>query len=177
VRRGVLPERRSAHGGPPFANDRLREYDVERLAATPTDAYVFVDANRETLGIPRDVNFQVWSLYRTRKVSAGRYYPPREIVVEFGWTHEVPLEGRGFGKLKGEALSLWCGGTLVFDTDGNALHHTIKLATKERERRLREYIRYLVREEVLELRFAMVPEKGVMRLTRKAALRHAGRRA
>jgi hypothetical protein len=136
---------------------------------------VFLDANREALQIPRDINFDVWRLYRTRKVSAGRYYPPREIVIEFGWSEDVLLRGREYGLLNGESFPLWCGGTLVFDSDGNVLHYVVKKATAERKVRFRRYLRYLVEEGAFDDAISLKKVNGHTRAVRVPAMRHARR--
>lgn len=174
--RGILRVRAQGRPEVRLRNDDLREYDVDRLSATKTDAYVFLDANREALLIPRDVNFDVWSLYRTRKVSAGRYYPPREIIIEFGWSEAVPLRGRAYGPLDGQTQRLWCGGTLVFDSDGNVLHYAVKLATPARQRRLHAYLRYLAASGAFDDTLAVQQADGRARLLRKPARRHSRRR-
>jgi hypothetical protein len=180
--RGVVASRADAAAERRLANEQFRAYDVDRLAATPTDAYVFLDANRELLGIPRRVNFEVANLYRTRKVSAGGYWPPREVVVEYRWSEEIGLRGPGYGVLDGERFPLWCGGTLVFDGDGNVLHHVARAAGDARKDRLRRYLRWLVAEDAFEMRGAHAGRRisleiagGPVRAVWNPRLRHAGR--
>lgn len=177
VRRGVLRSR--ADGAPEmrFTNQQFRPYDVDQLSATRSAAYAFVDANRELLLIPRDVDFRMLSLYRTRKVSAERFYPPREIVIEFGWPHAVALDRSVRKLLPGVDGNLWCGGTLVFDSVGNVLHYVAKLATPQRVRRYQRYLKYAADNGLLADRFTVRPREGGVRLVRAAARRHAGRRA
>ena len=84
---------------------------------------------REDLGIPRNANFEVVNLYRTHKVSSQGYFPPREVVLEFVWSEDVALNGvRRFGELHETKMPLWCGGTLVCDSNGNVLHYVLKRA-------------------------------------------------
>jgi hypothetical protein len=170
--RGILQGRSATR----LNNNDLRDYDVDRLSATRTDAYVFVDANREAFHVPREANFEIRSLYRTRKVSSEGFYPPREVVVEFVWPHDVPVRGRDYGPLDGETLPLWCGGTLVFDSDGNILHVTVKTAGRERITRLKSYLRYLVREGAFQDELAVRQAEGYARIVRVAQRRHAGRK-
>ena len=170
--RGVLQGRAELR----LHNNQLREYDVDRLAATRTDAYVFVDANREAFRIPRDVNFEIRALYRTRKVSSEGFYPPREIVVEFVWPHDLEMNGREYGPLDGEIVPLWCGGTLVFDSDGNVLHLIVKTETRERILRLRRYLRYLVDAGAFQEELAVRRVEGFAHIVRVARKRHVGRK-
>jgi hypothetical protein len=171
-------------------NARFHEYDIDALSATPTNAYQFIDENREELGIPRTVNFEVTNLYRTRKISSDRYYPPREVVLEFVWSEEVPLRGGTYGDLSGSSMPLWCGGTLVFDSNGNILHYVLKPATDARAKRLKEYIAYLVAHQMLGLdedeegmgaagrgshRISAHIRENRVHMTRNAAFRHEGR--
>ena len=134
----LAPERR-------LRNDELEPYDIEAVAATPQQAYRFLDANRRRLEIPLGANLRVTSLIRTRKVSARRYFPPREVVLEFVWPEDVVLDAPDAGGISGKRLTLWCGGTLVFDLDGNVLSYALRTGTSERKRRLVEYVRYLSR--------------------------------
>jgi hypothetical protein len=171
-------------------NASFHKYDIDTISATPTDAYRFLDANREKLNIPRNVNFRVTSLYRTRKVSTDKYYPPREVVLEFVWAEDLNLKGRQFGALSGKSIPLWCGGTLVFDSIGNVLHYTMKPATEERRQRLRDYIEYLEANQILGLsgneeglgafgqgthRVTATIQGSRVMMKRNAALRHEGR--
>jgi len=171
-------------------NSRFRKFDIDTVSATPTNAYKFLDDNREELGIPRDINFTMANLYRTRKVSSERYYPPREVVLEFVWSEDIALRGARFGSLNKTTMPLWCGGTLVCDTNGNVLHYVLKSSTRKRIKRLRDYVAYLVEEQVLGLddgeegvgarargtsRVTATVRGGRVRLQRNAAFRHDGR--
>lgn len=192
--RGVIEREADLEPALSLRNNLFRDYDVDQIGATPTDAYVFLDANRELLQIPRTVNFEVHSLYRTRKVSAGGYFPPRELVLEFHWREDVVLEGPDHGLLQGEIFPLWCGGTLVFDSDGNVVHYVIKTRTEERERTLMDYLTWLDETGAFFVRAASPedasesrPRAGHrieltridqrIRATRIPAMRHAARRA
>lgn len=166
--RDLVPERR-------VSNAHLRAYDVDRLAASPTDAYSFLDANREALDIPRAANFTVTQLYRTQRVSAGRHYPPREIVVEYAWPTAVPVS-RAIATALGEgSATIWCGGALVFDTNGNVLHHAAKGLPAERLERFKWYLARLAESGALGSEFDVQRVDGRTFITRKARLRHGAR--
>ncbi|MBY0274350.1 hypothetical protein K2Z84_03340 [Candidatus Binatia bacterium] len=183
VERGVAPSESELDGPPRVRNRDLHPYDVDEISATTANAYRFLDANRGSLRIPRDVNFSVIRLYRTRKGSPSGYYPPQEIIIEFVWTEDVELksEGLDFGELAGTRMPLYCGGTLVFDAWGNVLHYVLRDATPERTRELLEYVAYLVDRGRIGTTaqgaaiFAEV-ENGRLRLQRNPALRHESRR-
>lgn len=129
-----------------LTNKSFRTYDIEAMAASPTDAYEFVDRNREALQVPRSVNFELVNLYETQKVGANGYYPPREVVLEFAWSEDVQLSGSRFGAFQGSVFPLWCGGTLVFDKNGNVLHYGAALNTTTRSKELLAYIDFLIRD-------------------------------
>ncbi len=97
-------------------------YDIDRVSRSRTDAYHFLHENRRQLCIPADQDVSVVDLYRTDKTIMGRGRLPREIVLQYAWREDVPLKGAEFGKLDGETMSMVCGGTLIFDERGNALH-------------------------------------------------------
>jgi hypothetical protein len=62
------------------------------------------------------------------------------------WTEDVPLESAGvdLGALAGTHLPLHCGGTLVFDRNGNMLHYVLRGDSPERRAKFLEYVGYLV---------------------------------
>ena len=167
-------------------NDQLRNLDVDAIGASDTDAYDFLNMNREVLSIPADANFQVVHVYRTRKVAPDGFRPPQEIIVEFVWSERVPLRGARFGTLSGADVPLWCGGTLVFDRDGNLLHYVLKENTSKRRRTLLDYMNYLVRHQCISIDdgetglgargganiVSGTIENGQLRLSRNAAFRH-----
>jgi len=97
-------------------------YDVDRVSRSRTDAYHFLHENRRQLCIPADQDISVVDLYRTDKTVMGGGKLPREIVLQYAWREDVPLEGTEFGRLNGETMSMVCGGTLIFDERGNILH-------------------------------------------------------
>lgn len=165
----------------------LRNVDAQMVASTPADAYRFLDARRALFRIPFDANFCVINVYRTNKATSGGYRPPREHIIEFLWEEDVLLKGRDFGPLSGARLPLYCGGTLVFDTNGNFLHEVAVTATDRRRRELKEYIAYLVEQGELgivdgvrgigapnadQAKIRATIEAGRVRLKRNAAMRH-----
>ena len=174
-----------------LSNSDLRGLDVETIGSSKTDAYEFVDANRMALGLPPKVNLKVTNVYRTKKLSANGYRPPREIVVEFVWAENVRLTGPLFGEFQGTDVPLWCGGTLVFSRDGNLLHYALKADNPERRKDLVDYVRHLVQQRRFTIDHAEQGfggadrggsvvarvESNHLRLERSAAFRHVERRA
>lgn len=180
-RRGIKPA-----PGRSLSSADLRPHDVEHVAASETDAYIFVDQNREALGIPRDVDVRVARVFRTQKAGVRGSFPPREIVLEFVWREGVRLHGTGLGDLVGTAADLWCGGTLVFDSIGNILHYALADGNQKRRRLLASYLRFMVREGYFDdetdgaharrrVRATIGPD-GALHLRRSAAARCAIRR-
>jgi hypothetical protein len=172
-----------------LSNNELRGLDVERIGASKTDAYQFVNANRGPLQIPPEANVEVINVYRTNKLSSSGYRPPREIIVEFVWAEDVLLQGAEFGEFRGSRVPLWCGGTIVFSRDGNVLHYVLKQATQLRRSELLAYVEYLIARKAISLSpgergfgagdrgGSVVGHKVGSRLylERSAAFRHAGR--
>lgn len=169
----------------------LREINVADIAGTPADAYRFLDRHRALFGIPYDANVTVCAVYRTQKHAKSGYRPPREHVIEFTWNEDVELKGRQFRSLDGTRAPLWCGGTLVFDSNSNFLHMALVPSSEQRKRELKSYLAYLVRTG----RLAIAPENNVVgtpgtglatvlatvsqgriRLSRISAMRHSRRR-
>ena len=169
---------------------KLRGMEIDELAATQADAYRFLDAHRELFAIPYDANFCVPAVYRTSKLSKDGYRPPKENIIEFVWSEDVELVGKRFGALSGTVLPLLCGGSVVFDSNGNFLHLSLVTATPRRRTELKNYAAYLVREGELAVadglrgigapgmetaRVRATIEGGRVRLVRNAAMRHARR--
>jgi hypothetical protein len=162
---------------------QLRGIDIGAIAATPADAYRFLDEQRALFGIPYEANFSVTSVYSTNKRAKSGYRPPREHIVEFVWREDVALSGARFGELSGTTVTLLCGGTLVFDTNGNFLHLALCTASERRRSELKDYIAYLVRARGIATGAAAqstasiraVIANGRSRLERVAALRHRRR--
>jgi len=54
---------------------------------------------------------------------------PRQIVLQYVWREEVLLEGARFGEFTGQFTDMLCGGTIVFNDDGNVVSWTMKPGT------------------------------------------------
>ncbi len=162
--------------------------DIVEAASTPADAYRFLDGHRNLFGIPYDANVSVASVYRTSKLAKSGYRPPKEQIIEFVWSEDVKLEGRQFGPLTGTVLPLLCGGTVVFDSNGNFLHLALVTATDQRRDDRKKYAAYLVRVGDLSVadgtrgigapgmdgvRIRATIESGRATLVRNAAVRHS----
>lgn len=96
-------------------------HDINRIARSRAAAYYFLNDNRRQLHIPPQQDVEVVDLYDTAKYGAAAVRLPREIIVEYVWREEVPLEDARFGRLQGTQAELLCGGTLVLDGRGNVL--------------------------------------------------------
>lgn len=175
--RGVISSARALAPERVVRNADLRAYDVDRLSASPTDAYSFLDANREALDIPRAANFKVTQLYRTQRVSAGRHYPPREIVIEYTWPTAISVPRPVAAALGEDTATIWCGGAIVFDTNGNVLHHAAKGLSRARLTRFKWYLTRLTESGALGSEFDVQRVEGRTFITRKARLRHGARGA
>jgi hypothetical protein len=173
--RGVIRSARELVPERAVRNADLRAYDVDRLAASPTDAYSFLDANRGALEIPRTANFTVTQLYRTQRISSGRHYPPREIVIEYAWPNAVTVPRAVASALGESSATIWCGGALVFDTNGNVLYHAAKGLPKERLARFKWYLERLMESGALGSEFDVRRVDGRTTITRKARMRHRAR--
>ncbi|QSX74006.1 hypothetical protein HIV01_012340 [Lysobacter arenosi] len=165
----------------------LRGRNIAEEASTPADAYRFLDRHRDLFRIPYAANLSVTSVYRTNKQTKSGYRPPKEHVIEFTWSEDVKLSGARFHGLNGTFLPLWCGGTLVFDANGNYLHAALVPSTPQRIRELKDYAAYLVQSGNLAIADAMAGigapsiggaavsatvDRGRVCLKRNAAMRH-----
>jgi hypothetical protein len=186
-KRKVIADGDELNPGRTIFNSNLRNLDISTIASSTTDAYDFIDTNRGVLNIPPEANVHVINLYRTQKISADDYRVPQEIVIEFVWASEINLAGAKFRGLRGSRLPLWCGGTLVFNRDGNLLHYTLKSDEPIRRKELARYATYLVEQGYLSLddgergigaaangmhKVMARIENGRLSLRRNAAMRH-----
>ena len=110
---------------PQYLHDRLRlsvSHNIDKISRSRAAAYLFLDDNREDLLIPANRDFFISDLYDARKRARQNLPLPRQIIVEYVWREEVPLNGSQFGKFNGRTTTMLCGGTLVFDDYGNVLY-------------------------------------------------------
>jgi len=110
---------------PQYLQDRLRlsvPHSIDEISRSRASAYLFLDDNREDLLIPANRDFFISDLYDARKRARQNLPLPRQIILEYVWREEVPLNGSQFGEFNGRATTMLCGGTLVFDDNGNVLY-------------------------------------------------------
>jgi hypothetical protein len=179
-RRGLKPAKEDPDARGEILHALRTAGDIDAITATPADAYRFLDEFRDLFQIPYEANLSVVSVYRTKKRAKSGYWPPRERVIEFTWSEDVLLKGRGFGELADTLLPLYCGGTVVFDGNGNFLHMALALPTEARRKTLLQYARYLVDSGSMGMsadsgnfRIRATIEGKRLRLKRNAAMRHA----
>ena len=109
---------------PQYLFDRLRlsvQHDINVISRSRASAYRFLDDNREDLLIPANRDFFIADLYDANKRDRQNARLPRQIVLEYVWREDVPLIGSQFGKFNGRTTTMLCGGTLVFNDNGNVL--------------------------------------------------------
>lgn len=96
-------------------------HDIDHLSRSRAAAYRFLDDNRDELLIPALQDILVADLYDTKKLTRQGNRLPRQIILEYVWREDVPLNGTQFGKFNGQSTTMLCGGTLVFDETGTLL--------------------------------------------------------
>jgi len=100
--------------------------DVGGISRSRAAAYRFLDDNRQELLIPASQDFFIADLYDANKCGRERARLPRQIILEYVWREDVLLEGKRFGQFDGRWTSMLCGGTLVFNDNGNVLAWAMK---------------------------------------------------
>ncbi len=108
-----------------YLHDRLQlsvHHSIDDISRSRAAAYRFLDDNREDLLIPANRDFFISDLYDARKRARQNVPLPRQIILEYVWREEVPMDGPQFGKFNGRTTTMLCGGTLVFDDNGNVLY-------------------------------------------------------
>ena len=96
-------------------------HDVDEISRSRAAAYRFLDDNREDLLIPAFQDFVIADLYDANKCNRQGARLPRQIILEYIWREDVPLNGPQYGKYNGQMTTMLCGGTLVLDDNGNVL--------------------------------------------------------
>jgi hypothetical protein len=138
VARGVLDaSEREELLEPRYVMDRLRLkvfHEIDDVSRSRAAAYRFLDDNRSELLIPAHQDVVIADLYNAKKRGRQSAPLPRQVVLQYVWREDVRLEGARFGEYEGEWTELLCGGTLVFDDDGNVLSWTTKPGTEGDER-------------------------------------------
>jgi hypothetical protein len=152
---------------------------------TRGDAYQFLDQNRSKLRLSRQGqyrDFVVRELHTTVPPSDRFRKPaekegmrgsapgahgrgdPEQVIIVYDYPVEVELKGRSFGLAEGQWLSIWGGGTLVFDPRGRLRHHAAKPVTKDRVRQTLDFVKSgIARGFVGQMRSAVHKE---LRMTR-----------
>ncbi len=119
-----------------YVFDRLRLkvfHGVEELGSSREAAYRFLNDNRTKLFIPHHQDIIVTDVYRCEKLTREHQRLPRQTVVLYMWREDVLLDGPQFGSYQGKSTAMLCGGTLVFDDNGNLLHWPRKPGTEIKE--------------------------------------------
>ena len=94
---------------------------IDNVSRSRASAYRFLDDNREDLLIPANRDFFVADLYDANKRGRQNVPLPRQIVLQYAWREEVPLDGPRYGRFAGRTTTMLCGGTLVFNDNGQVL--------------------------------------------------------
>jgi hypothetical protein len=149
-------------------------HDIEALSRSRTAAYYFLSDNRKVLRIPLHQDVRVVDLYDTNKYNVAAERQPREIVLEYAWQEMVVLEDNPkeklhFGKWNGKTFNMDCGGTLVFNENGNLLSWFRKPGTEHLPPQKEQAIRRKSKPTKLEL--GMLTDLEIGR-QRKQALLH-----
>lgn len=131
--RGILTgDARKALEESRYVYDRLRLgvfHDIDDISRSRAAAYRFLDDNRDDLLIPHEVDVVVADLYDAVKRTRQSRRLPRQIVLVYIWREQVLLEDDRFGQYAGQRTNMLCGGTLVFDEQGNVLSWARKPGT------------------------------------------------
>ncbi len=136
IMREVFRERQIAHSEdedePDYSDFYC--YDIEQICSSRAAAYRFLHGKRKLLFIPEQQDLTVENPYSASKVRRLHRRLPQEFVLQYVWREGVELKGSVFGQLEGRTVPLLCGGTLVYDDEGNLLYWSRKPGTEFRIR-------------------------------------------
>lgn len=124
-KRGILSgDDEKALKEPRYLTERLElsvRQNIDGISRSRAAAYRFLDDNREDLLIPASCDFFVADLYDARKRTRQNQPLPQQIVLEYAWREELLLDGPRFGSFASRQTTMLCGGTIVFNEDGNVV--------------------------------------------------------
>lgn len=134
LNRGILDAKdEEALRNPRYVYERLRLsvfHDIDNISRSKAAAYRFLNDNRDDLFIPAYQDVIVADLYDANKLTRQARRLPRQIILEYIWREDVKLDGEQFGEFNGQSTTMLCGGTLVFDENGNVLSFSRKPGTQ-----------------------------------------------
>lgn len=157
----LKPEDEESLNKQEYLFDRIRLsvlHAIDDISRSRAAAYRFLDDNRQDLFIPPLQDFVIADLYDAHKLTRQAARLPRQVVIEYVWREDVPLNGPQFGHFDGQLTSMLCGGTLVFDESGNVLSWARKPGTygkddkhwadeaKAGEQRRKEFLDGIIRQ-------------------------------
>jgi hypothetical protein len=117
---------------------------------TATDAYLFLDRHRDRLALGSKGKYRDFVVrhFHVTRYPEGRKPQPKDmepgqdkgskqdertpeneidnVVMVYEYPVDIELSGRRFGTLRGSWITVWGGGTLVFDGNGGLRHHARK---------------------------------------------------
>lgn len=137
----------------PQAADLIWKYGLNSIATSRTAAYHFLNDNRDSFDIPENQDFEIADLYYTNKIGGENRKLPKEIILEYVWKESVNLKDSDFLELQNKRVPLLCGGTVVFEEQGNIIYRSRKVGTqlptvekegKQRVKKLLGYIKKLI---------------------------------
>ena len=102
---------------------------MDVVATSPAEAYRFLDDNRRKLFTPWNADVRVAGIFTAQKLTRQGRRLPKQVLLQYLWREDVPLEGPEFGRFSGQVASLPCGGTLALDQNGNVLAWSRKPGT------------------------------------------------
>jgi len=119
---------------------------------TKEDAYRFLDKNRKRLALSKFGDYRDFvlceALYTTppkKRQERDKVNPRKDLIEQVILIYEYPvdveLKGHDFGYADGRWLTIWGGGTLVFDAEGRELYHAQKPVTKKRIEAIKDFVR------------------------------------
>jgi hypothetical protein len=127
------------------------------------DAYRFLDQNRKKLALSRFAQYRDFVVRdlqstispskrpRSSKIASNKTQSPvrppkddevEQVIMVYDYPVEVELKGKEFGPSAGQWISIWGGGTLVFDAEGRLRHHAQKPVTKKRVKQVINFLRF-----------------------------------
>lgn len=137
---GLLPHRVSTESSRPIGPSAWKEFPAAWPHATLEEAYHFLDHNREHLALSRHGDlrdFVVRAFHCTHRPTEPEN---DQVIIVYEYPVDSELVGDKFRAAEGQWITVWGGGTLVFDAERNLVHHARKPVTSQRVDDAKEFI-------------------------------------
>jgi hypothetical protein len=123
------------------ARENIPPVTLPSNISTPASALDFINSNKESLGIPNEIDLNLLSGY----TNIDGY-----TFLNYFQTRRITLDGPQFGNFNGSPLDTFGGVSLLFDNNKRLTNLTIRLVSEEDVRQIKKQIEILIKLRQIE---------------------------